>query len=367
MKRYTTLLFGVVLAVSLGMLTLCRTSGVKAAGAPVVDQWISTTPFNNPRVAHRSVRYGNHLYVMGGYYFDFNVGLVLYNDVQYASLANDGSIVGGWNYTTPFQTPRLGHAAALNNGYVYIIAGGDGFSFFNDVQYAKLNSDGTVASDGWHTTSSLNVPRSNAEAVVRKVGNTTYLYVVGGVGQVGDNFPHFNTTEYAVINADGSLGPFTLSPSTFNKGRSALGTLIVDGNLYVIGGWGDDFLADIFDDVQFAHLNNDGSIGPWTTSQNKIHTRRYGHTAVLSPQDDQTMVILGGNHGEGQYLNDVQFATVGPTGETSPWTQLSADNNFPNPRWGHTSVTYKSFVYVIGGSIPGGFLNDVQYRRLDVP
>jgi hypothetical protein len=343
---------------------------VKAAGvgsfAPVVDQWNSTTPFNNPRVSHQSLRFGNHVYVMGGYYFDFNVGLILYNDVQYASLANDGSIVGGWNYTTPFPTARLGHSAVQNNGYVYVMAGGDGFGYFSDVQYARLNSDGTVAADGWHASpNSLNVPRSNAAALVRKVGNTTYLYVVGGVGDVNGNTVHFNTVEYAVINADGSVGPWTLSPTTFVKGRSAPGCVIINGYLYVIGGWGDDFIADIFSDVQYAPLNNNGSVGSWTTSQHAIHTGRYGHTALIDPQDDSVVMILGGNAGGGQYLNDVQYTSAGLNGETLAWTQLPAEFNFPTPRWGHTSITYKSRVYVIGGARIGGFLNDVQYRKLE--
>lgn len=44
----------------------------------------------------------------------------------------------------------------------------------------------------------------------------------------------------------------------------------------------------------------------------------------------------------------------------------SAEFNFPTPRWGHTSITYRDRVYVIGGARIGGFLNDVQYRRLDL-
>jgi hypothetical protein len=142
--------------------------------------------------------------------------------------------------------------------------------------------------------------------------------------------------------------------------------VIVNGYLYVIGGWGDDFIADIFSDVQYAPLNNNGSVGSWTTSQYAILTGRYGHTAVIDPQDDSTIMILGGNAGGGQYLNDVQFTSAGLNGETVAWTQLPAEFNFPTPRWGHTSITYKSRVYVIGGARIGGFLNDVQYRKIEL-
>lgn len=79
MKRYTALLVGVLLVASVGWFASSQPIGVKAAGvssfAPMVDQWNSTTPFNNPRVSHQRVLFGNHVYVMGGYYFDFNVGL----------------------------------------------------------------------------------------------------------------------------------------------------------------------------------------------------------------------------------------------------------------------------------------------------
>lgn len=370
MKRYTiALLLGAFLVVSLawsGGLRPLEVKGAATNASPQMpDQWNSTTPFNNPRVSHQSVLFDNKVYVLGGYYFDFDVGLILYNDVQYASLKNNGSIQNGWHYTTPFQTPRLGHSAVEHNGYLYVVAGGDGFGYLSDVQYAKLNSDGTVASSGWHTSpNSINVPRSNHVSLVHQVDGKTYLYVIGGVGDVNGNTVHFNTVEYARINNDGSVGKWKVSPDTFIKGRSALGCVIVNGYLYVIGGWGDDFVADIFSDVQYAPFNNNGSVGPWTTSQYSIQTGRYGHTAVLYP-NPSTILILGGNAGGGQYLNDLQYTTTNG-GETAAWTQLPAEFNFPTPRWGHTSISYRDRVYVIGGSRIGGFLNDVQYRRLDL-
>src|SRR6266436_4247949 len=104
MKKYTTaLLLGVFLIVSLGWSGGLHPLEVKGAATTTFPQmpgqWSSTTPFINPRVSHQSVLFGNHVYVMGGYYFEFNVGLILYNDVQYASLNNNGSIQDGWHHT----------------------------------------------------------------------------------------------------------------------------------------------------------------------------------------------------------------------------------------------------------------------------
>lgn len=340
----------------------------KGAGTATSEQtkarWKATTPFNNPRTLHQSVLHGNHLYVIGGYSYNPAKGVTAYNDVQYAALGDDGNIQGKWQTTTPFQTPRSGHSCVVYKGYLYIIAGGNGNNYFDDVQYAKLNSDGTISARGWRTNlNRINVPRSVHSSLVLHLNGKSYLYVIGGVGDVSGKTVHFNTVEYAPINADGSVGRWVLSPSTFINGRSAPGCVLINGYLYVVGGWGDRD-EDIFSDVQYTRLNLDGSLGLWITSKYSVQTGRYGHTCLLAPGSDSTILVLGGNAGGGKYLNDLQYTRT-KGGETAAWTQLLAGLNFPMPRWGHTSITYRGRVYVIGGTALGSvFLNDVQYRSL---
>jgi hypothetical protein len=89
----------------------------------------------------------------------------------------------------------------------------------------------------------------------------------------------------------------------------------------------------------------------------------YGGTAVLAAvSDSQAAVVLGGNAGQGNYFNNVQTAPLRKEGGAGSWTFDS--RQFAIPRWGHVSVMYNSFLYVIRGAQRGGFLNDVQVSAL---
>ncbi len=104
-------------------------------------EWDETTPFTTARAQHTSVAYNGYLYVIGGIYkvtpFTFK------NDVQYAKINSDGT-VGAWTATNSFTTPRSGHTSVAYNGYLYVIGGYDG-STYNDVPYAQINADALCA------------------------------------------------------------------------------------------------------------------------------------------------------------------------------------------------------------------------------
>ena len=45
-------------------------------------------------------------------------------------------------------------------------------------------------------------------------------------------------------------------------------------------------------------------------------------------------------------LNDVQYAPINANGSVGAWT---ATTSFNTARYGHTSVAYNGYLYVIGG------------------
>jgi hypothetical protein len=331
-----------------------------------VGAWNATAPFKDPRTAHQGFVYRDFLYVCGGYFYSDKSGVVAYNDVQFAPIVDDGKIKeGAWRATEPFKTARSGHGCAVFNKRLYVVGGGDGAKYFGDVQYAPLNDDGTITAKTWQTsTASLNVPRSVIGCLVFIVNDQPYLYAVGGVGEVDKKTVHFDTVEYAPINKDGSLGKWSLSKNRFQKGRSSPVCVISNRNLYVIGGWGDD-LNDIFSDIQVARLQDNGEPGEWTTRKETIEPGRYGHAGVVwSRPTPPALLVLGGNAGKGNYLNDVQYASL-KAGQLGPFTKVPEKNFFPSPRWGHAAVVHKDRLYVIGGSAKGVFLNDVQVAPLE--
>jgi len=340
----------------------------QAAATIKVRTWNATTPFKDPRTAHQGFVYQDFLYVCGGYYYSDKSGVVTYNDVQFAPIGEDGKIKeGAWKATEPFKTARSGHGCAVFNKRLYVVGGGDGSKYFGDVQHAPLNDDGTITAKTWQTSpNSLNIPRSVLACLVFVVNDQPYLYAIGGVGEVDKKTVHFDTVEWAPINKDGSLGKWSLSKNRFQKGRSSPGCVISNRNLYLIGGWGDD-LSDIFSDIQVARIQDSGEPGEWTTRKQTIEPGRYGHATVLwGRTTPPVLLILGGNAGNGNYLNDVQYAFL-KAGELGPFSKVPAKNTFPSPRWGHAAAVHKDKLYVIGGAATKGiFLNDVQVAPLEV-
>jgi hypothetical protein len=208
----------------------------------------------------------------------------------------------------------------------------------------------------------LNTPRSNhALRIFKTDSGSRYLVAIAGVGNIGQDTVHFDTLEVAAIGSDGSPGPWHTCPYHLKGGRSAPATLIADGNLYVLGGWGDLLIEDVFRDVQFAPLRDDGCTDPWRTSAFPLNMPLYGETAVLGSASRPPVVIaLGGNAGQGNYFNNVQFAPILEDGSTGRWTFDT--HQFAIARWGHVTVLHGDFLYVIGGAQRGrdGYPADVE-------
>jgi hypothetical protein len=82
--------------------------------------------------------------------------------------------------------------------------------------------------------------------------------------------------------------------------------------------------------------------------------------ALISSLGTALVASFGGNAGQGNYFNNVQYAPLASNGGIGPWTFES--HPFPVPRWGQAMVQYNDFIYILGGAQigNGGYLNDVQ-------
>jgi Kelch motif len=329
--------------------------------------WQAATPFSGGRAAHQALVYQDRLYVLGGYAWGAD-GMTLYNDVQYAKLRPDGAVdPSGWQQTEPFKTRRSGHGAVLYQGTLYVIGGGDGRQYFGDVQLARIGANGAIDRAGWKTSPhALKVARSVFAALVAETESGPMIFVVGGVGAEHGLTVHFDTVESAHINPDGSVGPWSIEDYHFKGGRSAPGGVFANHRLYVIGGWG-DLDEDILGDVQYASVDGKGVLGPWHTSRAPLAVPRYGHSALLTPGSGvNELLVLGGNAGSGIYLDSVQAASFVADFDLARWTTLFP--SFSPARWGQSVVFYRGRLFVVGGAAKGGaFLNDVLSIALAPP
>ncbi|MHB8878643.1 MAG: Kelch repeat-containing protein, partial [Myxococcaceae bacterium] len=293
-----------------------------------VGAFTATTSFPTARYGHTSVAYNGYLYVIGGY------GTGFLSDVQVAPINANGTL-GAFAATTSLTTARAGHASVAYNGYLYVI-GGEGGTNLSDVQVARINSNGTLGA--FAATSSFATARRGHTSVAYN----GYLYVIGG-----DGGGYLSDVQWAPLNADGTLGAFT-GTTSFTNARAYHTSVAYNGHLYVIGGLGG---TGSLKDVQVAPINANGLLGAFAATSSFTNARR-AHTTVAY---DGYLYVIGGSN-TGTPYDDAQVAPINANGTLGAFT---ATTSLTTARYGHTSVAYNGYLYVIGGN-GGPNLNDVQ-------
>jgi hypothetical protein len=154
---------------------------------------VATTNFTTGRYEGSAVAYNGYVYMVGGVDPDTTADAT----VQYAPLNSDGT-VGTWVSSNPFLNGRAYLGLVAYDGYLYIEGGGF-FGANSDVQYAPIASNGSLG--GWMTTSALTTARQYTGAVAYN----GYLYAVGGNNGSSD----ITTTDYASLNGIARTGHYS--------------------------------------------------------------------------------------------------------------------------------------------------------------
>lgn len=273
-----------------------------------------------------SFAYNGYIYAIGGRNSSNNT----LASVEYA-LINSNWSLGSWNTTTNLSTARESFGLAHYNGYVYAIAGYNNVTGrVSSVEYAPINSNGTLGS--WATTASLLGVRSTHGAVVYN----GYIYVVWGANAGGQ----ISTVEYAPINSNGTLGTWTATTS-MNSTRAYLWLGVYNGYIYAIG-W-QTWITGIvtLNSTEYAPINSNGTLGTWVMSSNMISDRERSWVIAYNGY----IYVTGGTPG-GAALNTTEYARIQPVGGIGNWT---ANPTKPiEPRTAFWTVVYNWFVYLIG-------------------
>lgn len=280
--------------------------GIDASGAAVptvyvaptapgsVGAWTTTTPLPVPVRSTRPVIANGFLYVAGG-----SDGTTNSATVHYAPVNADGTL-GAWRTTTPLPQAQLSHSTIATGGYLYVL-GGNPSPCIDTVISAPINPDGTLG--GWTATTPLPAPRCGfVESVTEYLG---VLYAVGGYDNVGLT----GTVFYSRPGPGGTLGPWQTDDSSLLDAREYHGVEAVDGLLLVIGGQ-IEVGGGITSRVEQAVINPDGSVGPFSAAPDMPAPRGYLGTAVVG----STVYGVGGGIGlTGAVAQDsVYAAVVGP-------------------------------------------------------
>jgi hypothetical protein len=307
----------------------------------------------------------NYLYVIGGQIDNSGTPT---DEVDMAAINADGTL-GAFTTTLHLDTARRIFDAVSWNGHIYAVAGQQ----IRNTEVATINpSDGTITD--WSTTGNDVSGGTGAGFGGHQViAYNGYIYVVGGQGSANG---FVATIQIARVNSDGSLGNWSASSNTFTSARNGLAAATYNGFLYVVGGCNNVLCpsAGLQKDVQYTRITNGGrgmteassNKGSFTTARAQAATATYNGYVYLTGGCSAATGIAGCTAS----TNDTRYAQVGLDGSLS-WSAL--DSNVPTSRYGHTSVAYNGYLYVIGGcSSTGGtngfcttFLGDVQRIQLN--
>ncbi len=304
-----------------------------------------------------------------------------------------------WKETSPLSAARAGTAVAAADDTIYLIGGVDGKDFLDTTEYAKIQKDRSLGP--WQQGPHLNERRGFIDAAI----HNGFIYVVGGGnGPNGHNL--LRTAERARILPDGTLGPWETEKNQMQVARRCSKLIATDKSLFVFGGFG----GVLLDSVERADFMPDGSLGEWQLEDKTMLMPRYvggvkkwGKSAYVIGGHDQDkgvgitdvewsplgdpekrdwkatepmqkgryglatashgdyLYALGGLTGQ-EFLDSVEKSKVNPDGQLSKW-QMSTP--LQSARGMFSVIEYKDWIYVIGGTGRDNYLSDVEYATFN--
>lgn len=327
-------------------LFLCLTMNaapIASAATSAQDTWLQTAPMASPRTGAGVIEVGGIIYAIGGV-----DGKEFLTSSESSAIQKDGTLAP-WQTGSALNEERGFFGVAAHNGFIYAVGGGNGPSghhLLRSVERAAIRADGGLGP--WRQeTQLLNFPRRCAK--VAAVGH--YLYAIGGFGGT-----LFDSVERARFNADGSLGPWEIVKNKLTLPRYIHAEAEVNGRLYVLGGHArQGGMGEAA--VEYTALGDDEALSTWQASVAMQHGR-YGLAAV---SHGDYLYALGGMNGASFY-DVVEKNHVGADGALGVWRDTTP---LPSPLADFGAVVYRDWLYIVGGTSPQGYFNNVFFAKLD--
>lgn len=331
-----------------------------------IGSWTASTALPSALYGHSTEVYNDRLYVLGG---ATTVNGAPTNTVRHIKLAANGTLSGGWQSTTSFDTARIsggGKMTSVWGAYLYISGGcgtqnASGYctNVLSGTQVASINADGSIGA--WNDVGTLTSQRTGASLVTWR----GKIYHIGGCSSqnttTGDcNAAILGTVVHGNINQDGdasTVGQSTANtvgdcsggapincnlPGQANVGNMLAATVITNGYLYVIGGCTNDSCSTTSSNVAYVAISSTGIMsrpavctggsyvgGTWCVNTTNVPGNASagnvtnGGVAASSPVVFNGRIYLVGGLNGTQNINEIARATVNSDGSTSAWTTQS--------------------------------------------
>jgi hypothetical protein len=320
--------------------------------------WATTTSFATARDHMGFLAYNGYVYMTGGYTGSAQ------SDVQYAPIKSDGTL-GSWVTNSEAMTGgRRSHALAVERGYLYSYSGCNGGfpcgTYLATGEYAPVNADGSVGK--WKATTSISTGRTAAGGA----SNNGYLYVVGGCtsenGASGNCGTQIADSQYVAVDSIGGVTAPAATSSSLVATKAGVASVAYNGYLYAAGGCNGTNCGTAATTVDYAVLNDDGTVGTWTAG-GALNNARFG--GVLLGLGGKLWYIGGEGSGGTAGQKTVHSATLSSGSPT--WTDLSAssaNNSLVTGRYWLSGSVYQNYIYVSGGTGTSGPFNTTEYAQI---
>ena len=286
--------------------TLYVTGGQAANGNPVAATrlgsispnasltWTDGPTLPRPLLGQAAVVSDRNLLVIGGW-----DGSQRRQEILRTQIQSDGSL-NPWQSAGTYPIPIVQADAVVVNGRLYVIGGSGATAILNTVRYATIYSNGELGD--WSTASAL-PQRLYRQAAVAY--NDT-IYVTGGSLSPTQASAAVYFTR---LNADGSLAGWQTAAS-LQSARFYHSAEIHDGRLVVLGGTTNNTTG--INQVASAVINTNGTLGPWQTSEPVLPKPLYRFAATSVRKGDSDFIyVLGGLQGS-MYQTAIYRSAVPP-------------------------------------------------------
>ena len=195
-------------------------------------------------------------------------------------------------------------------------------------QYA-FNTEQSSDITGWVADANLPGTLHASQAIVTK----NRVYLLGGYN--GNNY--VSTVYTAPINEDGTLGTWTTGtnlPGVLYHSQA----IVTKNRVYLLGGWiGGGAVATVYT----APINEDGTLGTWTTGTSLPEPVRWSQAIVTKNR----VYLLGGGNSSGS-VSTVYTAPINADGTLGAWI---TGTSLPGVLSGSQAIVTKNRVYLLGG------------------
>lgn len=340
---------------------------------------VLTYPLNNDRTGHNLASYGDMLIAFGGRNKGAGGVGAPVTIAEYAVQNTTDGTTSVWT-AMPSTSPQAnveGEMGLAYNGYVYVVGGGGGVNGNTRVEYAAI-CNGTNTTSGfstdcqsgqrgtssWCSSSTAGCGSKTAPQALLSgrhsgglIAYNGYMYLNGGCTGSGSGNSCNNgvvnqswttdTTYYAKINLDGSIGTWSAGTTLFDE-HGFTDSVAANGYIYTVGGCSDWSITNVCTanaTIEYAKILPSGALGDWNVATGTLDLAKPSAVSAIVIKG-YLYVIGGGSGNSGTVSNVVDYAPIYANGNVGG---VSNTTYSMTSRYNSRIVPLNGYIYLVAG------------------